>query len=129
MECWDGLGENGFLVANPICVVPVVRSWLGCSFGVLLVVQSFSGGAKGCSKLPAPGSLLLAPRAGHGLSRVVSRVDAQKRPVFIGLSRCHGSRPLEAISCSSSSSSSSSVQSPNPRFRNKSSVPYRVKPC
>jgi hypothetical protein len=30
----------------------------------------------------------------HGLARVVSRVDAQKRPVFIGLSRCHGSRPL-----------------------------------
>jgi len=27
----------------------------------------------------------------HGLSRVVSRVDAQKRPVFIDLSRCHGS--------------------------------------
>ncbi|GEM_PF-3832427 len=29
----------------------------------------------------------------HGLSRVVSRVAIQKRPVFIGLSRCHGSRP------------------------------------
>ena len=32
-------------------------------------------------------------RVGHGLSRVVSRVGREKRPVFIDLSRCHGSRP------------------------------------
>jgi len=29
----------------------------------------------------------------HGLSRVVSRVGREKRPVFIRLSRCHGSTP------------------------------------
>jgi hypothetical protein len=29
----------------------------------------------------------------HGLARVVSRVGHQKRPVFIVLSRCHGSGP------------------------------------
>ncbi len=33
----------------------------------------------------------------HGLSRVVSRVALQKRPVFIGLSRCHGSGPLGSL--------------------------------
>jgi hypothetical protein len=39
-------------------------------------------------------------RVGHGLARVVSRVEGHKRPVFIDLSRCHGSGPLKAISCS-----------------------------
>jgi len=33
-------------------------------------------------------------RVGHGLSRVVSRVGREKRPVIIRLSRCHGSNPL-----------------------------------
>ena len=32
-------------------------------------------------------------RVGHGLARVMSRVGREKRPVFIGLSRCHGSGP------------------------------------
>ncbi|HWY75393.1 MAG TPA: ORF6N domain-containing protein [Verrucomicrobiae bacterium] len=32
-------------------------------------------------------------RVGHGSARVMSRVDVQKRPVFIRLSRCHGSGP------------------------------------
>jgi hypothetical protein len=35
----------------------------------------------------------------HGLSRVVSRVARQKRPVFIELSRCHGSVRGDAQTC------------------------------
>jgi hypothetical protein len=51
------------------------------------------------SQLPAPSSRLPASRAaslsrvGHGLARVCSRVGCEKRPVFIELSRCHGSGP------------------------------------
>ncbi len=30
-------------------------------------------------------------RVSHGLSRVMSRVALENRPVFVGLSRCHGS--------------------------------------
>jgi hypothetical protein len=37
-------------------------------------------------------------RVGHGLSRVVSRVVREKRPVLIGLSRCHGSARGDAPS-------------------------------
>ena len=41
--------------------------------------------------LPSSGCCSRVHAKCHGLSRVVSRVDAQKRPVFIDLSRCHGS--------------------------------------
>jgi hypothetical protein len=74
---------------------------------------------RGEGLLPAPGSRLPASRAaslsrvGHGLSRVVSRVDAQKRPVFIGLSRCHGSGPPWRPYCAR----------PRPRRRPRSKVP------
>ena len=47
-------------------------------------------------------------RIGHGLSRVVSRVGREKRPVFIDLSRCHGSARGDAPKCSMSN-----VQFPN----------------
>jgi hypothetical protein len=51
----------------------------------------------------------------HGLSRVVSRVDAHKRPVFIDLSRCHGSRPL--------GTGITKPQTPNSRERSKNQCP------
>jgi hypothetical protein len=47
------------------------------------------------SRLPASRAASLS-RVGHALSRVVSRVGREKRPVFIDLSRCHGSGPPRA---------------------------------
>jgi len=41
-------------------------------------------------RAPRPGCSRVHAKC-HGLTRVMSRVDAQKRPVFIDLSRCHGS--------------------------------------
>jgi hypothetical protein len=42
-------------------------------------------------------SIFHAQAVVHGLSRVASRVGLEKRPVFIGLSRCHGSGPLGTV--------------------------------
>jgi hypothetical protein len=63
---------------------PPVSYWDSKTYGAFFAPQY------SILNLPSSGC---CSRVGHGLARVVSRVGREKRPVFIGLSRCHGSEP------------------------------------